>query len=225
LIWGYESLKRQAGDALTMKIENIDLSKYIPTVGDRVLGEDDFKKSMFIAIDCDSTTGWTNTTLAATHGKDSGNAIKLFTAASNSVYDFGRDVEYYKQEKIGFYIKAPVGTAITVSFYPETGTPSYAVFNIEIADNNVLSYYDFDVTWAFRYVTFTYVTGNIYIDDLQVYGETKKQVVASVKKINIKWDTVGIKCSLTCGNIKNPETDSFNRLGRKIKILENISNI
>jgi hypothetical protein len=225
LLWGYEMLKRQAGDALTMKIDNIDLEKYIPEIGHRVQGEDDFKKTMYVAVDCDSTTNWANTTLSAGQGKDSGNAIKLFTAASDSTYDYGRDVKYYKQEKVGFYIKAPSGTHITVSFFPESSTPVSAVFDFEVADNNVLSYYDFNVTWAFRYIIFDYVAGNVYIDDIQVYGESKKQAIASVKKINIKWDTTGIRCGITCGNIKNPESDTYSRLDRKIKILENINNI
>ena len=225
LMWAYEYLKKQAADFLTADVEDIDLNLYSPVVGDRILIEDDFKKSMIIAIECDATTNWTNTTLETSGGKDNESCIKLFTDGLNdSIYDFGRDVQWYKQKKIGFYINAPIGTEIEVSFFPEGSTPASATFKFASSDS-VLSYKDFDVTWAFRYIQFKYVTGNIYVDNFQVFCETKRQLVTTVKKIKTKWKSDGISCDLSCGNIKNPETDLMSKLERKIKILEAINSI
>jgi hypothetical protein len=225
LVWAYEYLKKLALDSTSATVDNIDISKYSPEIGDRILIEDEFKKSMVVAIECDVTTLWTNTSLATSGGKDDEACIKLFNDGSNdSTYDFERDVSWYKQQKVGMYIKAPAGTELEISFFPETGTPSYAVFKVAVSDSE-LCYKDFDVTWNFRYVKFKYVAGDIYVDNMQVFCETKRQLVTTVKKIGIKWNSTGLNCNLGCGNIKNPETTLMSKLNRKIKILEAINNI
>jgi hypothetical protein len=223
LVWAYEELKKQADRALTVKISGINTDVVIPLPGDRVLAEDDFKKAMEIAVDCTTATGWTNATPDSTgKGKDGGTSIKLFNTAADSSYDFGRDVGWYKQKKIGFYIIAPSGTVIEVKF---TGTTKISTFKFEVLDNNLLSYYDFDVTHKFRYITFTYVTGNIYVDDIQVFCETKRQETVIIKKTTIKITDAGINCDVEGGDVINYESHVLAELNRKIKILEAINNI
>lgn len=226
LKWAYEFLKKQAQDATTVKVDDIDLNKYNPKIGDRILVEDEFKRSMVISVECDSDTDWTNVSGAAGEGKDEESAVKLFTDGSNnSYYDFGRPIQYYKQEKIGFYFKAPIDTVIDVAF-SESLTPSAGEwFKFASPDDGVLSYRDFNYSGEFQYIHFKYVAGDIYVDNIQVFCETKKQIITTVKKIQIKWNSSGISCNISCGNIKNPETEQMNKLSRKIKILEAINNI
>jgi len=226
LLWAYEYLKKQSRDIETVKIDNIDIEKYSPVVGDRILAEDDFKKAMYVAIDCDSTTGWTNVSVVSAQGKDEEDAIKLFLDGSNnSYYDFGRAIQYYKQEKIGFYIRGALNTVIEVACSSSLTPSADEWIKFAISDDSLLSYKDFDFQDEFQYIHFKYVSGDIYIDNIQVFCETKRQITTTVKNIKMKWDTNGVRCDLSCGNIKNPETDSFNKLNRKIRILEAINNI
>jgi hypothetical protein len=222
LVWAYEELKKQADKALTVKVSGIVTDVILPLPGNKILAEDDFKKSMVVAIDCESATGWTNAALDATgKGKDGNKSIKLFTAASDSTFDFGRNVSWYKQKRVGFYITAPAGTVLQVQFI---GTVTSS-FNFGIVDNNLLSYYDFDVKHTFRYVKFIYVSGNIYVDDIQVFCETKRQEIVVVKKSTIKITDKGIFCDVEGGDPTNLESNQLQELNRKIKILEAVNNI
>lgn len=233
LKWGYESLKKQAQKALTVKISDIDVSQYLPKPDDFVLVEGDFDKCMVTIIECDATTestgltgSWTNCSAVSSQGKDENNAIKLFNSGtSDSYFDFGRSVRFYKQERVGFFIRGAVDTVIEVAFSDSTTPDADEYFKFAIADDSLLSYYDFEVDFPFRYVYFKYVADDIYIDDVQVFCESKRQVQTALKKVSLKWTSDGIKCDAEGGNISNPETEQMEKLNSKIKILEAINNI
>lgn len=224
LDWAYEHLKKHVDTVTSVKIKNIALERYFPSIGKTIMVEDGFKRTMELMIDGDSTAGWVNCSVATEEGKDKSSAIKLFDdGVSGSVYDFERPVQYYKQAKIGFYIKGPIDTIMKVAF-SLTDTPT-EFFQFSISDDNVLCYRDFDVKDPFRYIVFEYVGGDIYIDDIMVFCETKKQKVTTVKKLSVTWNGKGIFCDAEGGYIMHPESDELNRLNRKVKILEAINNI
>lgn len=233
LLWGYEALKKQAQRAVTVKISNIDVNSYLPAPDDVVLVEGDFDKCMVLIIDCDVITetedltgAWNNCTVVSSQGKDENNAIKLFTDGVNASYfDFGRSVRFYKQRRVGFYIKGPVDTVIEVAFVDSVPPAAADYFKFALADDSLLSYYDFEISIPFRYVYFKYTSGNIYIDDIQVFCESKRQVVTSLKKVSLKWSSTGIDCDAEGGDISNPETEQLEKLNSKIKILEIINSI
>jgi hypothetical protein len=226
LDWAYEVLKKQGENRETVKLTDINLEKYFPDVGDRILAEDDFKRSMFIAVDCLTDTGWDNVTEATGEGLNNTDCIKLFADdTNNSVYDFGRPVQYYKQEKIGLYVKAQIDTVIEVAFSNDSPPDASEWFMFAISDDEVFVYVDMEYKDEFQYIHFKYVAGDIYVDDIQVFCESKRQIETTIKKVSLKWDEKGIDCSIDCGDIKNPETDELNKLSRKIKILEAINSI
>jgi hypothetical protein len=226
LNWAYEVLKKQGQEIETVKLTDVNLEKYSPAIGDRILAEDEFKKTMFIAIDCTVDDNWSNVTESAGEGLNNTDALKLFAdSTNNSVYDFGRAIQYYKQERIGFYIKAPVDTVLEVAFSTTTPPDAGEWFKFSVSDDDIYTYNDFEFKEEFQYIHFKYVAGDIYIDDIQVFCEHKRQIETTIKKISYKWDSNGISCDLECGDIKNPETDYLNKLARKIKILEAINSI
>lgn len=226
LNWAYEYLKKQAMEIETVKLTNINIEKYVPVVGNRILAEDEMKKTMFVAIDCLSDANWTNVTLTSEAGLYNSDAIKLFADDSNnSYYNFGRAIQYYKQERIGLYIKAPLDTVMEIAFSESLTPDDSEFFKVSISDDEVYVYNDFDFKDEFQYIHFKYVAGDIYVDDIQIFCEHKQQIITTVKKISLKWDYNSISCDIDCGNIKNPETDIFNKMNRKIKILEAINSI
>jgi len=172
------------------------------------------------------TGAWTNGNAVSSQGKDENNAIQLFDDnASDTYYDFARAVRFYKQKRVGFFIRGPVDTVIEVAFSTSSTPAAGEYFKFALADNNLLSYYDFEVTDPFRYVYFKYVAGDIYVDDIQVFCESKRQVKTAIKKVSLKWSSTGIDCDAEGGNISNPETELLEKLNSKIKILEAINNI
>lgn len=226
LNWAYEYLKKQAAEVETVKLQDINLENYVPMIGNRILAEDELKKTMFVAVDCDSTTNWTNVSLETGQGLNGNSAIKLFNDGSNnSYYDFGRAIEYYKQERIGLYVKAPVDTVLEVAFSNSLTPDSSEFMMFAVSDDSLYVYNDFEFKSEFQYIHFKYVAGDIYLDDIQVFCEHKRQITTTIKKVSLKWETSGITCDIECGNIKNPETDLFNKMNRKIKILEAIASI
>ena len=224
LKWAYEQVKSQAYRSLSVKISKIDYTKYIPFPGAIVLAEGSFDKAMVTIIPCDSVTGWTNVTLSAGNGKDSGNAINLFNDGSNNSYfDFGATVSYYKQQRVGLYLKTPINTVMSVAF-SNNATPGTGEWKYISLPDAGLGYYDFDYPAPFRYVHFKYVAGNIYVDDIQVFCETKRQFVTPIKKTSIKWDSTGIQVDCDGGDITNMETYEYQELNRQIKVLDAINN-
>lgn len=224
LSWAYEYLKKNAMKATTVKIKDINIEKIIPRPGDYVMVEGDFDKTTITIIDCEATDNWTNTSLGIAMGKDNEDAIKLFyDGVNDSYYDFSRTMRYYKQRRVGLYLRAPLGTIMEVAF-SDSLSPS-TTFKFETADDSLLGYYDFEVTTPFQYVIFKYVTGDIYVDNIVVFCETKRQVNTFINKLELKWTYSGIDCDATGGNIENPETALFEKLQRKVKILEMIASI
>jgi hypothetical protein len=224
--WAYEHLKRHVDTVTSVKLSNIDLQRYFPKIAKTVLVEDGFKRTMELAVDCSTVTGWTNTTLDSGQGKQGDPAIKLFTdGLSDSFFDFGRPVQFFNQEKIGFYIKAPEDAVIQVSFSADLTPAESETFIFGFPDDGVLSYKDFAVTWPFRYIRFAYVAGNVHVDDFLVFCETKKQQTTTIKKMTITWNDKGVFCDAEGGYILSPESDEHNRLSRKVRVLESINNI
>jgi len=226
LDWAYEHLKRHVDTVTSVKLSNIDLQVYFPQIAKTVLVEDGFKRTMELAVDCSSVTGWENATLVPAQGKQGDSAIKLFTdGESDSYFDFERSVRFFNQEKVGFYIKAPIDAVIQVAFSADIVPTEEETFIFGFPDDGVLSYKDFAVPWEFRYIHFSYVEGDIYVDDFLVFCETKKQQTTTIKKVSITWNDKGVFCDAEGGYILSPETDEHNRLSRKVRILEAINNI
>ena len=232
LVWGYESLKHQLRKALTIEINNINIKSYMPFPDAVLLAEGDFSKDMFVAVTCDSltpTTGlggfWSNASIVQQKGKNLDSAVRLFLSAYDTIFDFGRVVNFYRQQKVGFYITGAFDTTIQVAFSQNASPSAGEFFNFALVDNNLLGYYDFNITSPFRYIYFKYVSGNIYVDDIQVFCEAKRQAVGVVNKVSMKWSSAGLVCNATCGNISNMETKELEDITVRIKALEAINNI
>lgn len=226
LNWAYEHLKKHVDTVKSVKISNIALERFFPAVGKTVMVEDGFKRSMELMVDCESTTGWSNVSLVSAQGKNGRPAIKLFAdGLTDSYYDFDRPVHYYNQEKLGLYIKASIDSVIEIAFSMDEIPAESEFVKFAVSDDGVLCYRDFDHKTEFQYIHFKYVDDTVYVDDIMVFCETKKQETTTIKKVSITWNDKGIFCDAEGGYIQHPETDELNKLNRKIKILEAINNI
>lgn len=223
LIWAYETLKSQSRRIDTAEINGLDTTVYVPEIGHRLLVEDGFKASIEDIIDCSVSTGWANATPISGVGRDNGYGIQLFSSSEDdALYDFGRDICYYHQRKIGMFFRGPEDTLITIVFVTNESTETSFSFSLP---NGVLCYRDFDIKTEFRYIRFEYISTAtpVYVSGIVAFCDTKKQVILPVNKIKYSWSSKGADCNVTCGDLTNLETKELEDLMKKVRKLEYIN--
>ena len=105
----YEDLKKIATLGETIKIKELDITKYNLDIGDYVKIVDGYEKVLETIIDCDTSTSWTGATVDTTdyvEGTGSITTSGYDPATSTMTYDFGETMRYNNPEFIQFMVKA-----------------------------------------------------------------------------------------------------------------------
>lgn len=227
--FGYSKLKSVAKSKKSIKIKKVDIDECDPEIGERCLAESSFRK-MFLDINkCISILGWENALVVNSLGRNKTSCIQLFIIQSNLTYlDLGENKLWYKQEKIGFWIKntGSIERYIEVGIATSLEDVTYTKLYCRLPD--VWEWYSIPYTKEFRYIVFKNTDTSpydIYVDDIQVLCVGKKQYIDVISKIDMTFQGSSIDCNLTLGDLSEEESDELFKLKRKIRILEAIAAI
>lgn len=231
LKFAYADLQQNAKPKASVQAKGINLEQYRPKIGDRVLAEGNWEK-LFIDINkCENTINWNNTTINTSGiGKNKTNCIRLFYPVYNNIsyLDLLKNKQWYKQEKIGFWVKntSDGERYIEVGFTNDLDDISYTKIFCRL--KNVWEWYSIKFEDSFQYIVFKNTDGmleNIYVDEIQMLCTGKKQYIEPVSEISLSFTNDEISCGINLGDLSEEESDELFELRRKIRILEHINQI
>jgi hypothetical protein len=178
---------------LTVKVKNVDLDEYFPTIGDLIQIQDREEKVLKTIIDCDASTGWTN---ASSDSADytSGSGSLSFSSSSSGdqmTYDFGVTEQFRYPERIGYMIKASeTGTYLEMGMSNSSSTLFDSPTPVPIYTSGVWQYKDFPRATGFRYFGLNTSSGvggtsTVKLDEVSMYLWDRRIYEANVVKATI----------------------------------------
>lgn len=222
LNWAYGRLtEKEAIVRETVTLSDYDYINYPLTIGETIQVEDQDKLTILNTNITNSVTNWTGVTLST--GRYDNNAVQI---VSSGIYDYQYITQFYKQQKMGFFIKGEVDQQIRIAM-SETPTPLTSEYtNIVINSTGVFSFYNISYTNSFRYIVIEVITGNpIIIDEINTLCYHRTQHIQEVSSVTLQYQPEKIKATVKLGDLIEEESFETFELNRKIRILEAIDKI
>jgi hypothetical protein len=158
----YEDLKKIATYGETIKIKDLDISKYNLDIGDYVKVIDGYELVLETILDCESVTNWTNATLDNDNYVEGSGSIQSASGydptTSIITYDFGEIKRFINPDFLQFMIRSTseTGQVLEYSFSNNSSTLWSTTTPIYVNSAAVWQLIQGDCSSSFRYFALRY---------------------------------------------------------------------
>lgn len=227
-----------------IKITGIDIDRFDLSIGQKIRIWENEKEQLFQVNACESTENWTGAVSLSDDYIEGSNSIE-FSSSNYVIYDFGEIKHYRKIKKILFMIKSDIaGSYLKFShgnylggysignystyYYSKNSTSVSSIFSthayISIKSPNVWELVEIPLTSNFRYIgimSTSVLNATIKVDDIQLYGLSKKYYEGNVIKLNYKLNKKNLTLyDAEIGQYDQALNDEFFAWRKKIATIE-----